>query len=484
MRVLVTGATGYIGGRLVPYLLNAGHEVRVFVRDPNRISGRGWIGSVEVSVGDVLDRESLEAALKDVEAAYYLIHSMTDSKDYRGVDRQAARNFLAAGRKLKQLIYLGGLLPSVEKVSQHLRSRAEVGEIFRSSLPTTEFRAGPIIGSGSASFELVRYLTERLPLMIAPSWINHEVQPIAVRSILQYLVLALDRRNTGIFEVGSDRLTYKKMLEVYAEERDLRRVILTVPPIVPAKFGSYWISLITPLPRSLTIPLMEGIIHPVVADLTETNRAFPEVEMVSYRRAVRLAFLRIRERAVTTRWTGALGRPFTLQHIDREGSMREVRSIYVDLPPEAVFASFSSIGGDRGWLAWEWVWEIRGLIDELVGGPGLRRGRRHPTELLPGDALDFWRVEYVDEPRVIRLRAQMKVPGDAWLQWEAKPEGKGTRLIQEATFAPVGFWGAVYWYGLYPIHQLIFRSLLRAIARDAKMFDLACRAEFEQETAL
>jgi hypothetical protein len=216
---------------------------------------------------------------------------------------------------------------------------------------------------------------------------------------------------------------------------------------------------------------MEGIIHPVVADLSATQRAFPEVETVSYRRAVRLAFLRIRERAVTTRWTGALGQQLTLEHIDREGSMREVRSIYVDLPPEAVFASFSSIGGDRGWLAWEWVWEIRGLIDELVGGPGLRRGRRHPTELLPGDTLDFWRVEHVENPHLLRLRAQMKVPGKAWLQWEAKPEGNGTRLIQEAAFVPLGFWGMVYWYSLYPIHQVIFRSLIRAIASDAELFD-------------
>ncbi len=484
MRVLVTGATGYIGGRLVPQLLKAGYRVRVFVRDHNRISGRSWVDSVDVAVGDVLNRESLEVALRDVEAAYYLIHSMTESRDYRGIDRQAAENFLVAGRHLRQLVYLGGLLPSVEKVSQHLRSRAEVGEIFRASLPTTEFRAGPIIGSGSASFELVRYLTERLPLMIAPSWIDHQVQPIAIRSILRYLVLALDRQETGIFEVGSDRLTYKEMLQVYAEERGLRRSIVTVPPFVPSRFASFWISLITPLPRSLTVPLMEGIIHPVVADLGEAKRVFPEVETVSYRRAVRLALLRIRERAVTTRWTGALGRQLTLQHIDREGSMREVRSIYVDLPPEAVFASFSSIGGDRGWLAWEWVWEIRGLIDEFVGGPGLRRGRRHPTELLPGDALDFWRVEHVDAPHLLRLRAQMKVPGSAWLQWEAKPEGTGTRLIQEAAFIPLGFWGTVYWYSLYPIHQVIFRSLIRAIARGAGMFASPQRAAAERETVL
>jgi len=437
-----------------------------------------------VSVGDVLNRESLEAALKDMEAAYYLIHSMIESRDYRGVDRQAAENFLSAGRHLKLVVYLGGLLPSVERVSQHLRSRAEVGEIFRSSLPTTEFRAGPIIGSGSASFELVRYLTERLPLMIGPSWINHQVQPIAIRSMLQYLVLALDRRETGIFEVGSDRLTYKEMLEVYAEERGLKRSVFTVPPFVPSRFASFWISMVTPLPRSLTIPLMEGIIHSVVADLSETTRAFPQVESVSYRRAVRLALLRIRERAVTTRWTGALGQQLTFQHIDREGSMREVRSIYVNRPPEAVFESFSSIGGDRGWLAWEWVWEIRGLIDELVGGPGLRRGRRHPTELLPGDALDFWRVEHVNAPHLLRLRAQMKVPGSAWLQWEAKPEGAGTRLIQEAAFIPLGFWGTVYWYSLYPIHKVIFRSLIKAVARDAEMFDSLRRSDLEQTTDL
>ena len=471
MNILVTGATGYIGGRLIPRLLERGHTVRILVRDPRRAAGRPWFPDVDVAEGDVLNPASLAAALAGIDAAYYLVHSMTAGADFAERDRQAAHHFVdaARGSAVRHVIYLGGLLPAVDSVSQHLSSRAEVGAILRAGAPTTEFRAGPIIGSGSASFEMVRYLTERLPVMVAPKWILNEVQPIAVRDILAYLLAALDKEALGalgVVEVGMAPLTFKAMMETYAAVRGLRRVILPVPVLAPA-LAARWVGLVTPIPNSLAVPLVEGVVHPLYADLARSQALFPDIQPIAYRRAVELALTEVQGAAVETRWSGALGDYRTFEFTDEEGLFREVRSEYAGLPPEVVFSSFSRIGGERGWLAWEWAWELRGLLDRLVGGPGLRRGRRHPTELLPGEALDFWRVEAVEPPRLLRLRAEMKVPGKAWLQWEVIPEGVGTRLVQTALFAPTGLFGMLYWYALYPMHGFIFSDLLHAIVADA-----------------
>lgn len=468
MKVLVTGATGYIGGRLVPDLLEQGHQVRVIVRDPRRIAGRQWAKTVEVAVADLVKPESLKSALRGVEAAYYLVHSMYSGSDYAEHDRHAVFNFLRAAQNLKHVIYLGGLLPCTEQVSEHLRSRAEVGEILRRELPTTELRAGPIVGSGSASFEMIRYLTERLPVMITPKWISNEVQPIAVRDILSYLVLALDREPQGIVEVGADRLTFRQMMEVYAEVRGLKRLIISVPPVLAPRLAALWISLFTSIPNSLVVPLVEGIIHPLVADTERAREIFPEVKPISYRRAVELALIRIHQDEVETHWSGALGDAPTYKLSDLEGLIRETRTLNVNISPELVFRSFSSLGGERGWLVWRWAWWLRGILDKLAGGPGLRRGRRHPADILPGEALDFWRVEKVDPPRLLRLRAEMKLPGLAWLQWETFPSGSGTVLVQTAMFAPKGLGGTLYWYGLYPFHKMIFSDLIGAIAKDAE----------------
>ncbi|HSE84098.1 MAG TPA: NAD(P)H-binding protein, partial [Thermodesulfobacteriota bacterium] len=329
MRVLVTGATGYIGGRLVPDLLEQGYEVRVLVRDQSRIAGRPWAGSVEIAVGDLAESDSLRSALEGVESAYYLVHSMYSGSGYAERDRCAVNKFIQAARNLKHVIYLGGLLPNIDKVSEHLRSRAEVGEILRNELPTTEFRSGPIIGSGSASFEMVRYLTERLPFMVAPHWILNEVQPIAIRDILKYLVLALEHKLQGIVEVGADRLTFKQMMEIYAEVRGLKRVILTVPPILEPKLGALWIGLITPIPNSLAVPLIEGIIHSVVADTERARKLFPEIVPISYKEAVGLALKRIQHDDVETRWSGALGSSLTYALSDREGLISEIRVLNV-----------------------------------------------------------------------------------------------------------------------------------------------------------
>ena len=467
MKVLVTGATGYIGGRLVPRLLETGHDVRVMVRDPARIAGRPWASSVEVARGDVEDPASLGAALDEVDAAYYLIHLMYAGGDFAERDRRAAENFVAAGRHLRHVIYLGGLLPDAKKVSKHLASRAEVGEILRAGLPTTEFRAGPVIGSGSASFEMVRYLTERLPAMIAPRWILNEVQPIAVRDILAYLSLALERDPAGVYNVGASPLTFKGMMQEFASVRGLRRLIVPVPVLAP-RLAALWVGLVTPIPNRLAVPLVEGVVHPVVADTARARTDFPEIRPLAYREAVERALRQTTENVVATRWSSALGSAPAFELSQKEGMIRETRSCRTSADPGTTFAAFSSLGGDRGWLFWSWAWSIRGLLDRFVGGPGLRRGRRHPSELEPGDAVDFWRVERVDPPNLLRLRAEMKVPGRAWLQWETVAEDDGTQLVQTAIFEPIGLAGHLYWNLLYPVHKIIFSGLVRAIASRAE----------------
>jgi len=467
MKVLVTGATGYIGGRIVTPLLERGHDVRVMVRDPRRVAGRPWADRVEAVAGDVADPASLERACAGMDAAYYLIHQMAAGRDFVERDRAAARSFAAAGRELSRVVYLGGLEPEGDRISPHLASRVEVGRILREELPTVELRAGPVIGSGSASFEMVRYLTERLPAMIAPRWILNPVQPIAVRDVIAYLLRALEQGEPGIYDVGTEPLSFREMMLEFAAVRGLRRVIVPVPVLAP-KLAALWVGLVTPISNRLAVPLIEGVVHPVVADTSKAQATFPDVEPLSYRAAVRRALERTEQQAVSTRFSGALGGDSSYELEDREGLIREIRRHRTDASPEAVFRTVASLGGDRGWLVWRWAWSLRGLMDSLVGGPGLRRGRRHPTELLPGDAVDFWRVEAVEPPRLLRLRAEMRLPGTAWLQWEIEPGDGSAEVTQTALFLPVGLPGAAYWNALYPFHKLIFSDMVRAIARDAE----------------
>jgi uncharacterized protein YbjT (DUF2867 family) len=467
VRILVTGATGYIGGRLVPRLLDLGHEVRVMVRDPARIAGRSWADRVEVMRGDVEDPGTLGPVVDGIDVAYYLIHLMDSGHGFVHRDRRAAEHFVAAAARVPRVIYLGGLLPEADQVSDHLASRAEVGTILRNGLPTLEFRAGPVIGSGSASFEMVRYLTERLPAMIAPKWILNEVQPIAVGDILQYLIAALERGEPGIYNVGTEPMTFKAMMQVFAEVRGLRRIIVPVPVLAP-KLAALWVGLVTPIPNRLAVPLIEGVVHPVVADSSRTREIFPEVEPLPYRDAVARALRRTEANAVSTRWSGALGDAPAFELSQSQGLIREIRSRLTAADVASTYRAFSSLGGQKGWLFWNWAWALRGMLDRLVGGPGLRRGRRHPTELEPGDALDFWRVEQVDPPTLLRLRAEMKVPGRAWLQFEAVPEDDSTRLIQTAIFEPIGLGGQLYWNALYPIHRIMFSGLVKRIAKLAE----------------
>ncbi len=473
VKVLVTGATGYIGGRLVPRLLELGYEVRVLVRDPDRIQGRKWQSQVEVYTGDLTDAASLAGVFEGVQVAYYLVHSMNSGRDFARRDREAAANFCEAATGLDHTIYIGGLVPKGKRLgqprgSEHLRSRAEIGRILARQLETTELRAGPIIGSGSASFEMVRYVTERLPIMLAPSWVTNLVQPIAIRDVMQYLILALERGPSGVVEIGAERLSYRQMMLDYASVRNLSRVVVPLPSRLPAWFSAGWIGLMTPIPETIARPLIRGMSESLRARGSRARRLFPEVLPVNYKHAVKLALLRVSEEDVETRWSDARGVRAAYAHKDEEGLLREERNCEVQATPEAVFRVFTGLGGARGWLTWQWAWTIRGIIDRLLGGPGLRRGRRHRDKLLRGEAVDFWRVEALEAPQLLRLRAEARMPGGAWLEWRVEPSGEGSRLVQTAAFAPHGLRGLLYWYGLYPLHRLIFNDLLRAIAKRAE----------------
>jgi uncharacterized protein YbjT (DUF2867 family) len=476
--ILVTGVTGYIGGRLVPRLLKAGYQVRVLVRDPARLQGRPWLAQVEVRQGDVLDPQTLNPALVGVSAAYYLIHSMRGNPDFHQRDLTAARNFgtSAQAQGVQHIIYLGGLGDPDSDLSQHLQSRQQTGEALREAgVPVTEFRAGVIVGSGSISFEMIRYLTERIPVMICPRWVFTRTQPISIRDTLDYLITALQTPDSKgkIIEIGgTDVLTYGEMMTGYAHVRGLRRYLIAVPVLTP-RLSSYWAHWMTPIPSDIARPLIEGLRNEIVVRNNSSKQIFPDIQPMDYESAVQLALQTLQASAVETSWSDALvsSQPKREPTIltTQEGMIIEQRQHIVDASPEAVFRAFAGLGGERGWLYFNWVWRIRGILDRIVGGVGFRRGRRHPDEVRVGDAVDFWRVETVDENQLLRLRAEMKVPGLAWLQFSVGPiDDTRTRLTQTAFFAPKGLFGWLYWYGLYPIHGLIFSGLVRKIAERAE----------------
>lgn len=480
---LVTGVTGYIGGRLVPWLLECGYRVRVLTRDIDRLQGRGWIEEVEVVEADVLNPETLPQAMQNVDVAYYLIHSMSGTKNesFHERDMQAARNFgkAASEYKLDRIIYLGGLGNPEDNLSKHLRSRQKTGECLREfGVPVTEFRAAIVVGSGSKSFEMMRYLTDRVPVMICPKWVYSKVQPIAIRNVLQYLVEALDIPETKneIIQIGGKSvITYAEMMQIYARINNLKRFLIPVPVLSP-RLSSYWVHWVTPIPSSLAQPLIEGLKNDVVVYDDKARKFFPDIELLSYEEAVKRALDKITDpREVETTWNDALlsskgdERPVELE--TKEGLNIERRFRIVEASPEKVFKAFTSLGGEKGWLTFEWAWKLRGIADRMVGGVGFRRGRRDPSQLRVGDALDFWRVEAIRTNRLLRLRAEMKVPGRAWLEFQSMPDESGrTKLVQTAYFAPTGLPGLLYWYALYPLHSLIFSSMIEQVAKDAENF--------------
>jgi uncharacterized protein YbjT (DUF2867 family) len=484
VRVLVTGATGYIGGRLVPELLARGHEVVCAARTPAKLDGRSWRDRVEVAKVDVFDRASLDAAAAGCDAVYFLVHSMDGADSFAERDRQAAANVreACAAAGVSRIVYLGGLGRESDDLSEHLRSRHEVGrELADGPVPVTELRAAIIIGSGSASFEMLRNLVDVLPVMTTPKWVGTLVQPIAVRDVLFYLCEVLEVPETAgrIIGIGGpDVMSYQELMQVYAEVSGLgRRLIVPVPVLTPG-LSSLWIGLVTPLPTGLARPLVESLVNEVVVEDDTAQQLMPR-DLVPFREAVGLALERIRDLDVATTWAGAGGTASGSEPADPQDSdpawsggtvFTDRRSIRSDASPEELFAAVCAIGGDRGYGERRWLWTARGLLDKAVGGRGLRRGRRHPTELHVGDVVDFWRVEELDAPHVLRLRAEMKLPVEAWLEVRIREadDGRGTVLEQLARFHPRGLSGRLYWAALQPFHSSAFAPLARDLVRDAE----------------
>lgn len=476
--ILVTGATGYIGGRLVPRLLELGYCVRCLVRDPNRLQGRNWLNHIEVVSGDALIPGTLTEAMKDVSVAYYLIHGKQGGAIDAKRDLEVARNFAEAAEEagIERIIYLGELVDSAADLSPYLRARHETGYILRHGrVPVTEFRAGMIVGSGSALFEMIRYLTEREPVLICPAWFFSQAQPIAVRDVLSYLIEALESSESigRVIEIGgATRLTYAEMLLGYAKERGLKRWLIRTPFFVP-HISAYWVHMVTPIHWRVVLPLIEGLRARLIIRDEAARKLFPQIKPMDFQTAVHLALRRIQRDNVETSWSDALVtvagdiRPYDLTV--EEGMFIETRQKLLNVSPEDVFCSYAGIGGERGWLYMDWAWGIRGWLDKAVGGVGLRRGRRHPDEIRTGESLDFWRVEEVRTNRLLRLRAEMKLPGKAWLQFESQPQDEKTLLTVTAYFAPHGLFGVVYWYAMWPFHKFIFDGLARQIASRARV---------------
>ncbi|NEA60668.1 SDR family oxidoreductase [Streptomyces sp. SID13666] len=484
-RCLVTGATGYIGGRLVPELLDAGYAVRCLARTPEKLRDHPWADRVETVRGDVTDADSLRSAFEGVHTAYYLVHALGTGRGFEETDRRAARLFAEQARAagVRRIVYLGGLTPNgvpESELSAHLRSRAEVGHILLGSgVPTAVLRAAVIIGSGSASFEMLRYLTERLPLMVTPSWVRTRIQPIAVRDVLHCLVGAatLPPDVSRTFDIGGpDVVTYRGMMQRYAAVAGLpRRLILPVPVLTPG-LSSHWIGLVTPVPRSIARPLTESLRHEVVCTENDLARYVPDppTGRTGFDDSVRLALKRLRDADVPTRWSSAAvpGAPSDPLPTDPDwagGSLyTDRRERTVDAPPDALWRVIEGIGGENGWYSFPLAWAVRGWLDRLAGGVGLRRGRRDTARLRVGDSLDFWRVEAIEPGRLLRLRAEMRLPGLAWLELSVDQDDAGATLLrQRALFHPHGLAGQLYWWSVAPFHAVVFGGMARNISEAA-----------------
>ena len=478
--IAVLGATGYIGARLVPRLVAAGWRVRAIGRNPDKLRGRAWsnLAGVEIARGDVSDPASLQEALQGCQAAYYLVHSMNSQvSDFARADRQAAFNMAAAAavNGLQRILYLGGLGDDAPDLSHHLRSRREVGEVLRNGpVPVTILRAAMIIGSGSASFEIMRYLVERLPVMVTPRWIFTRCQPIAVRNVLHYLVACLDCPQTSgeVFDIGTEEVvTYDELMRIYAEEAGLpRRLIIPVPVLTP-RLSSYWIHLVTPVPAALARPLAEGLRNPVLCKERRIRELLPQ-PLLDCRQAIRLALEKMRLQDVETSWSdaGLLAPVEWSRHEDPAWAggtiFKDDRRMLVKATADRLWPAVVGIGGKTGWYYGDWLWHVRGWIDRLIGGPGLSRGRRNPQQVQIGDALDFWRVLAVAPGHRLKLVAEMKVPGEAVLELVLMECADGTSEVRQyARFKPRGLCGLLYWYAVLPFHNLVFAGMLRGIAR-------------------
>jgi uncharacterized protein YbjT (DUF2867 family) len=478
--VLVAGATGFIGVRLIPRLLEQGFRVRALARNPAKVSSRPWAihPELEIVKADLLDPASLNQACEGCSAVYYLVHSMNPgNKDFAHTDRDAANFMVAAAEAagIERIIYLGGLGEENEKLSEHLRSRTEVAQILCSSkIPVTVLRAAMIIGSGSASFEILRYLVERLPIMITPRWVNTPSQPIGIRNVLHYLIACLDCPETigETFDIGQEEIvTYRQLMEIFAEEAGLaKRLIIPVPVLTP-HLSSLWIHLVTPVPAVLARPLAEGLSNEVICHDTRIRELIPQ-ELFDCRKAIRLALERTHGHQVESSWTDSGAIPPAEWATGEDplwaGGTRFVDAREALLPATAdeLWQVITHIGGETGWYYGNWLWKVRGFMDRMIGGVGLRRGRRSPTDLHPGDALDFWRVSHLKEPVFLQLVAEMKMPGEAVLEFHLEENAnKETKLQLRALFLPHGILGILYWYAVCPFHALVFNGMLSGIAK-------------------
>ncbi|TWT48114.1 3 beta-hydroxysteroid dehydrogenase/Delta 5--_4-isomerase [Rubripirellula amarantea] len=473
--ILLTGATGYVGGRLKRLLEESGHRLRCMARRPENLSDR--IGQqTDVVFGDVLDRDSLDAPMQGVHTAYYLIHSMGVGDDFESDDRKAAMNFAHAAKQagVKRIIYLGGLGADDDDLSLHLRSRHEVGKVLQQSgAQVIEFRASIIIGSGSLSFDLVRSLVRKLPVMVWPKWVSTEASPIAIRDVLAYLTEVLEHPigDNKVYEIGGpETVSYGGIMEEYARQRGLRRLKIRVPFLSP-RISSLWLGLVTPVYARIGRKLVEGLANPTVV----TNEAAIEdftVRPCDVKQAIARAIEKEDQEMVETRWSDALsssGRVTRWGGVTFGSRVVDSRTETVHLAAEQAFEPIARIGGSTGWYYGNWLWMVRGFMDQLVGGVGLRRGRRHPTDLRVGEAVDFWRVEHLEPGRRLRLFAEMKLPGRAWLDFEVTEKQPGQSVIrQTAEFDPIGIMGLAYWYAVWPLHQFVFSGMLRNIARAAE----------------
>ena len=477
--ILVTGATGYVGGRLVPLLLDSGYTVRVMGRSMAKLQCRPWAHHPNVALvkADVLDADSLREAARGCWAAFYLVHSMTSgAKDFAKTDRKAAHNMAdaTAAAGVERLIYLGGLGEDSPDLSEHLRSRKEVAEILESGrVPVTFLRAAVILGSGSASFEMLRYLTERIPVMTTPTWVRTPCQPIAIRNVLEYLKGCLENEKTAgrRFDIGGpDILTYESLIQLYAEEAGLSKRIIIPVNVLSPRLSSWWVHLVTPIPSAIARPLIDGLKNPVVCKENSIRELIPQ-DLITCRQAIRFALQRVRQQCVETCWSdaGALQVPEWTQCGDAGyagGTVYECgyRAV-IEASIQDVWDRIQTIGGETGWYFADFLWRVRGAMDRMVGGVGLRRGRRDAVELMVGDALDFWRVLDMDAPLNLKLLAEMKLPGEALMEFRVHPLGKDrTELQLLSRFLPRGLWGMVYWYALYPFHQWIYAGMLKRLA--------------------
>ena len=482
MKVLVTGATGYVGGRLVPKLLEQGYSVRVLAREPHRLDGVPWHDDVEIIQGDLQVRSDVARAVSAVDVVYYLVHSMSSAGDFEVIERRVATLVAeeAKSAQVKRIVYLGGLHPK-GKLSRHLGSRKEVGEILLASgVPTIALQAGVIIGSGSASFEMIRHLTEILPAMPAPKWVRNKIQPIAIRDVLHYLVKSAElppEINRALDIGGPDVFRYFELMNGYAKEAGLKERLILALPVLSPWLASQWVNLVTPIPRSLAVPIIESLLHDAVMKNHDIDDVIPPPAegLTGFRRSVELALVRMRSGEVETSWrnTEVIGAPSDPLPSDPEWAghavYTDLREVTVAAPSDELWKVVESIGGDNGWYSLPVAWAARGLLDKLVGGVGLRRGRRDPNKLVTGDALDFWRVEKIERGTFLRLRAEMKLPGLAWLEFTVTPVSEDhSTLSQRAIFFPQGLGGRLYWFAVTPLHGIVFAGMARSMGKAAE----------------